>query len=125
MQRPHLLQFLYSILGSIFVLIGIYAYQRKSPMYFYAESKIYTSEITDVKAYNRANGIMWITYGALYFIPILVHILVPDKNDTVLSVSVVICFLGLLAVLWIYQKNRRQIPHRIKSRYFKIRKEGS
>lgn len=94
-------------------------------MYFYAESKIDTSEIRDVKAYNRANGIMWTTYGALYFIPILVHILVPDKNDTVLSVSVVICFLGLLAVLWIYQKNRRQIPHRIKSRYFKIRKEGS
>lgn len=69
-------------------------------MYFYAGSDIDTSEITDVKAYNRVNGIMWITYGALYFVPILVCILVPDKiNDPVLSVSVVICFLGLLAAL--------------------------
>lgn len=93
------------LVGIIFVLIGVYAYQRKSPMYFYAGSDTDASEITDVKAYNRANGIMWITYGALYFIPILVYILVPDKiNDTVLSVSVVICFLGLLAVLWVYQK---------------------
>lgn len=78
---------------------------KKSPMYFYAGTDIDASEITDVKAYNKANGIMWIAYGALYFIPILVYILMPDKiSDTVLSVSVVICFLGLLAVLWIYQK---------------------
>ncbi len=74
-------------------------------MYFYAGSDTDDSKITDVKVYNSANGIMWMTYGALYFIPMLVYILVPDKiNDTVLSVSVVICFLGLLAVLWIYQK---------------------
>lgn len=46
------------LVGIIFVLIGVYAYQRKSPMYFYAGSDIDASEITDVKAYNRANGIM-------------------------------------------------------------------
>lgn len=93
------------LVGIIFVMIGIYAYQRKSPMYFYAGTDIDASEITDVKAYNKANGIMWIAYGTLYFIPILVYILMPDKiSDTVISVSVVICFLGLLAVLWIYQK---------------------
>lgn len=93
------------LVGMIFVMIGIYAYQRKSPMYFYAGSDINSSEITDVKAYNKANGIMWMAYGALYFIPILVYILIPDKiSETVLSISVVICFLGLLAVLWICQK---------------------
>ena len=37
--------------------IGIYAWKRKKPMWFWSGSTVRESEITDIPAYNRANGI--------------------------------------------------------------------
>ena len=93
------------MVGLVFVSIGVYACKRKTPMYFYAGTEISESDITDVKAYNRANGIMWGGYGLLYFIPICIYLFAPDKiNDTVLSVTTTMCILEIFALLWIYQK---------------------
>ena len=47
----------------LFTGIGIYAIRRKKPMWFWSGSTVKESEITDVKAYNRENGIMWICYS--------------------------------------------------------------
>lgn len=44
---------------------GIYAWNRKKPMWFWAGSTVAESEISDVAAYNRANGAMWIVYSLL------------------------------------------------------------
>ena len=38
----------------IFIGIGIYSIKRKTPMHFWAGSKVKREEITDIKAYNRA-----------------------------------------------------------------------
>ena len=48
--------------------IGIYAWRRKKPMWFWSGTKVRESEITDVPAYNRANAIMWICYSALFWL---------------------------------------------------------
>ena len=45
---------------------GLYALKTKKPINFWAGDKINPRKITDVKKYNRANGIMWISYGALF-----------------------------------------------------------
>lgn len=47
----------------ILTCIGIYSLNKKTPMHFWAGSTVKAEEISDVKAYNKANGIMWISYG--------------------------------------------------------------
>ena len=48
--------------------IGIYALRRKKPMWFWSGTEVKPEEITDIPAYNRANGIMWIAYSLIFWI---------------------------------------------------------
>ncbi len=48
--------------------IGIYAWRRKQPMWFWSGSTVKEEEITDVRAYNRANGIMWMAFSLIFWI---------------------------------------------------------
>lgn len=59
---------LLSICALSFVSIGIWALLRREPMHFWSGSTVEPSAITDVKAYNRANGIMWIACGLGYLL---------------------------------------------------------
>ena len=47
----------------IFTCIGIYAWRRKKPMWFWAGDTVSEDEVTDVRAYNRANGVMWLCFS--------------------------------------------------------------
>ena len=56
----------------LFTCIGIYAWMRKKPMWFWAGDTVSEDEITDVRAYNRANGIMWLCYSlSLWMVTII------------------------------------------------------
>ena len=52
----------------LFTGIGIYAWRRKKPMWFWSGSTVKGSEISDVAAYNRANGIMWLVFSLIMWI---------------------------------------------------------
>lgn len=54
--------------SALFTGIGIYAWKRKKPMWFWSGSTVSEDEITDIPAYNRANGIMWICYSLVFWI---------------------------------------------------------
>ena len=41
-------------------------------MWFWAGDTVSEDEITDVRAYNRANGIMWLCYSLPFWIGIIV-----------------------------------------------------
>ena len=56
------------ICGVIFVGIGLYALKTKTPIHFWAGTVVKSEEITDIKAYNKANAIMWLVYGSLYIV---------------------------------------------------------
>ena len=44
--------------------IGVFQYTRKDPVGFYSGVKApQKEELTDVKAWNRKHGVMWILYG--------------------------------------------------------------
>ena len=49
----------------LFTGIGVYAWRRKKPMWFWSGSTVEEDEISDVAAYNRANGIMWLVFSLL------------------------------------------------------------
>ncbi|MBR3357006.1 MAG: hypothetical protein IKG46_04175 [Solobacterium sp.] len=55
----------------LFTALGIYAWKRTEPMWFWSGSSISADEIADVKAYNRANGIMWLAFSMTFWISIL------------------------------------------------------
>ena len=54
--------------SALFTGIGIYAWKRKKPMWFWSGSTVSESEIADIPAYNRANGIMWICYSLVFWL---------------------------------------------------------
>ena len=69
----NLLFFIISVPTSLlFTSIGIYAWRRKKPMWFWAGDTVSEDEITDVCAYNRANGIMWLCYSLPLWIGVIV-----------------------------------------------------
>ena len=55
------------ICGLLFFAIGIYARRLDKPMWFWSDSHVDPSRITDLKGYNKENGIMWQTYSLWYF----------------------------------------------------------
>ena len=54
--------------AAIFIGIGIYSIKKKTPMHFWSMSSVKSEEISDVKSYNKENGLMWIVYGCTYIL---------------------------------------------------------
>lgn len=53
------------ISASPLIILGIMQYRSKEPVGFWSGKKPpKREEITDVRAYNRKHGLMWILYGA-------------------------------------------------------------
>ena len=52
----------------LFTALGIYAWRRKKPMWFWSGSTVREDEISDVRAYNRANGIMWLAFSGVFWV---------------------------------------------------------
>jgi len=50
------------VFAAIFIGIGIYSIKKKTPMHFWSMSPVKLEEISDVKSYNKGNGLMWIVY---------------------------------------------------------------
>ena len=48
--------------------IGVNAIKREKPMWFWSGTTVKEEEISDVKAYNRANGIMWLVFSCVFWI---------------------------------------------------------
>ena len=48
--------------------LGIFAWKRQKPMWFWSGSSVREDEISDIPAYNRENGIMWIVYSLTFWV---------------------------------------------------------
>ena len=92
----------------LFTGIGIYAWRRTKPMWFWSGSSVREDEITNVKAYNRENGIMWICYSAVFWISTIMGIQSVSIAGIVLAAG---CLGGLpllvIAYNRIYRKYKR------------------
>ena len=56
------------LLALLFVAIGIWALRRETPMHFWSGTTVDPETITDVKAYNAENAIMWFKYSIPFVI---------------------------------------------------------
>ena len=59
----------------LFFGIGMYARTLKKPMWFWSGTEVDPSTISDIKKYNRENGVMWKTYSMWYFLAGVFHII--------------------------------------------------
>ena len=85
--------------------IGIYAIRRKKPMWFWSDSTVPEDTISDVAAYNRANGIMWLWYSAAFWIAGFLGIASPVAGVIVLGAA---CTIGLPVLVVVYRKILRE-----------------
>lgn len=53
--------------SALFTGLGIYALKSRKPMWFWSGTTVKENEITDIPAYNRANGIMWLCYSGIFW----------------------------------------------------------
>ena len=96
----YILSFLLS--GLVFIGFGVFALKKQTPIHFWSGTQVKAEEISDIKAYNRANGIMWITYGILIILSSIPTIFI--ESDIWAVISIVILFLGLILMMIIYKK---------------------
>ena len=87
--------------STLFTGIGIYSICRKKPMWFWSEMKIKETEITDVKSYNKANGVMWLIFSAVFWISVVLGFLNIDIASFVLAGGII---LGIPALAFVYTR---------------------
>ncbi len=87
--------------SALFTGIGIFAWKRKKPMWFWAGSTVKESEIRDVPAYNRANGIMWLAYSGLMWLSTLLGIFHVAAAGIVMMTG---CTVGSIALAVAYSR---------------------
>ena len=85
----------------LFTGLGIYAWKRKKPMWFWSGSTVEEEEISDVKAYNRANGILWLVFSALLWISTVLGYLYGEIGGICLLVS---CLIAIPLLPLVYGK---------------------
>lgn len=54
--------------AALFVGIGIHAFLAKKPVSFWAGTKVDPAKVSDIRAYNRANGNMWLIFSVPFWV---------------------------------------------------------
>ena len=88
-----------SLVGSLFLGLGIYARKRKKPMWFWSGSEVRPEEIRDVPAYNRANGWMWIAYSGVFWVSAALSLMNVDAAGAALAAG---CLGGIPLLVFAY-----------------------
>ena len=89
----------------LFYAIGIYAQKREKPMHFWSGTEVDEKEITDVKRYNKENGVMWKRYALWYAAAGLAEIW---SMAVALTLLVLACTLGIVFLVSTYNKIYRK-----------------
>ena len=87
--------------SAVFTGIGLFAWNRKKPMWFWSGSTVDEAEIADIPAYNRANGRMWLIYALPYWLSAFLG-LWSEALAVILLVAA--CVIGLPILMAAYQR---------------------
>ena len=92
----------------LFTGLGVFAWRREKPMWFWSGSTVKESEISDIPAYNRANGIMWLAFSLLMWISTILGAMNMKTGGIVLIAGSAISVPALTVVYgMIYRKYKR------------------
>ena len=103
--------FIFSYVSLILIAIGIVQYKCKKPVGFYTgETPPKQDELTDVPAWNRAHGRMWIGYGIAVIASFVLGFLLP--NEILSAALPVLIILGAFPCLI-------SVHNKLKKRYYR------
>ena len=93
--------------SACFTGLGIYAIRRRQPMWFWSGSVVKEEEISDIPAYNRANGIMWIVFSLLFWASTILGFVSMKIAGLIVVIGCVLC-VPVLPIVYgvIYKKYR-------------------
>ena len=84
-----------------FTALGIFAWKRKKPMWFWSGSEVKAWQLTDVAAYNRAYGIRWIAFSLGFWAAAVLSLFnVPAAGILVM----VTCLVGIPGLVIAYNR---------------------
>ena len=87
--------------SAFFTGIGIFAWRRKKPMWFYSGSEVKPWQIRDIPAYNRANGRMWICFSLGFWAAAVLGMFNVPAAGILLAVT---CLVGIPLLAFAYQR---------------------
>lgn len=85
----------------IFLGIGIYSFKNNIPMHFWSGTIVEAKEITEIKAYNKAVGTMWIVYGLLYFISWIISVFFKEIGSILMGL---LALPGVIVLILCYNR---------------------
>ena len=85
--------------SAIFGAVALWAFKSKSPMHFWSGSTVKREEISDVSAYNRANGWMWAVYALCMFLTGVLSLFALKLSAILLGI---LCVPGLILLIVVY-----------------------
>ena len=86
--------------SAFFTGLGTFAWTNKKPMWFWSGSTVKESEISDIPAYNRANGIMWIVFSLGFWISAFIGI----WNESLTGImTATTCLVGIPMLIVVYK----------------------
>ncbi len=88
-------------LSIFFTCLGVFAWRRKKPMWFYSGSEVKEEEISDIPAYNRANGIMWLAFSGVFWISTVLGIFRQSIAGVFVAVGVLA---GIPVLVMVYSR---------------------
>ena len=89
--------------GGAAVLLGsgMYAMRRGEPMWVWSGAAVDARTLTDVRAYNHANGWMWIAYSVPFWLSAALDWKLETLGGILLGLA---CTVGLALVFWCYRR---------------------
>ncbi len=90
-----------AICGITFLIISFSAFKSKKPIGFWSGKEVDYNKVSDVSAYNKANGIMWLCYASIYFFAIVILLLGYPEFSVYLVIAA--NTLGLIVLILVYK----------------------
>ena len=92
---------IWTIVGVVFIIMGIYDMNSKiaKPFGFWANAEV--EPIEDVKAYNRALGRLWCVYGVM-FVLIGLPLILNEQNAGLIAIPIVGTMLISIGAMAVY-----------------------
>ena len=90
---------IWSVVGCLFVIMGIIAWRSKKPTGFWSNVKM--SEVWDVQKYNHAMGKLWCSAGVVFIllgIPLLI-----GQGSAIILLSVLGALIWVITLMGIYE----------------------
>ncbi|HBV88662.1 MAG TPA: hypothetical protein DEF42_18955 [Desulfosporosinus sp.] len=85
----------------IFIGLGIFAWKKETPMHFWSGTEVKAEEISNIRAYNIANGLMWMIYGFAFIIASILGLILGYAVG--IALVILLCSLGIIALVIVYR----------------------